>query len=73
MPEFTTALALVQAGLGVAVIPESAGTSRFPGMRQHPLRDKDAGWSVGAAWRKGDTNPALAKFLALLKAELKRP
>lgn len=71
VPEFTTALALVQAGLGVAIIPESAGTSRFPGMRQHPLRDKDAGWSVGAAWRKGDTNPALAKFLALLKAELK--
>jgi len=72
VPEFTTALALVQAGLGVAIIPESVGTSRFPGMRLHPSREKDAGWSVGAAWRKGDTNPALAKFLELLKAEMKK-
>jgi len=71
VPEFTTALALVQAGLGMAIIPESVGTSRFPGMRVHAMRDKDAGWSVGAAWRKGDTNPALVKFLGLLKAEVK--
>lgn len=71
VPEFTTSLALVQAGLGVTVIPQSAGTSRFPGLRQHPLRDKDAAWTVAAAWRKGDTNPALAKFLTILKAEVK--
>ncbi|WP_367871508.1 LysR substrate-binding domain-containing protein [Luteolibacter sp. Populi] len=71
VPEFTTALALVQAGLGIAIIPESVGTSRFPGMRVHPLKDKDAAWSVGAGWRKGDTNPALAKFLQLLKEEMK--
>ncbi|MCW1887157.1 LysR substrate-binding domain-containing protein [Luteolibacter flavescens] len=72
VPEFTTALALVQAGLGVTVIPQSAGTSRFPGLRQHPLRDRDAAWTVAAAWRKGDSNPALAKFLAILKVEAKR-
>lgn len=71
VPEFTTALALVQAGLGLAIIPESVGTSRFPGVVVHPLRDKEAGWSVGAAWRKGDTNAALARFLELLKAEVK--
>lgn len=73
VPEFTTALALVQAGLGVAIIPESVGTSRFSGLRVHSLKDKDAGLSVGAAWRKGDTNPALVKFLSLLKAEVKNP
>lgn len=72
VPEFTTALALVQAGLGVAVIPESVGISRFPGMRIHPSRDKDAGWSVAAACRKGDSNPALARFLGLLKEEMKQ-
>ncbi|MCW1925610.1 LysR family transcriptional regulator [Luteolibacter arcticus] len=70
VPEFSTALALVEAGLGVTVIPQSGGTSRFPDLRQHPLRDKEAAWSVAAAWRKGDTNPALAKFLAVLKAEV---
>lgn len=72
VPEFTTALALVQAGLGVAVIPESVGISRFPGMRVHSSRDKDAAWSVGAACRKGDSNPALARFLGLLKEEMKQ-
>lgn len=72
VPEFTTTLALVQAGLGVAIVPESVGTSRFPGMRMHPTRNKDAGWAVGAACRKGDSNPALARFLGLLREEIKR-
>lgn len=71
VPEFTTALALVQAGLGMAIIPASVGTSRFTGMQVHPLRDKEAGWSVAAAWRKSDTNPALMKFLKLVKEEVK--
>lgn len=71
VPEFTTALALVQAGLGVALVPESVGTSRFPGMRAHPSRDKDAAWSVGAACRKNDSNPALEKFVGLLRKEMK--
>lgn len=70
--EFTTAFALVQAGLGIAIVPESGGVSRFPGMQLHPIRDKEASWPVGAAWRKGDTNPALLRFLGLLKEELKR-
>ena len=71
VPEFTTALALVQAGLGVAIIPASVGTSRFPGMRIHPSRDKDTGWPVGAACRKEDSNPALVRFLRLLKEEIR--
>lgn len=70
VPELTTAMALVRAGLGVAVVPESLDPRRFTGVRFHPLKDRDAGWSVGAAWRKGDTNPALAKFLALLREEV---
>lgn len=70
--EFSTAFSLVQAGLGVAIIPESGAVGRFPGMQVVPIRDKEAAWPVGAAWRKGDTNPALLRFLALLKAELKQ-
>lgn len=68
--EFSTAFSLVQAGMGIAIIPESGGLGKFPGMQVHPIRDKAAGWQVGAAWRKGDTNPVLLRFLALLKAEL---
>lgn len=68
VPEFMTALALARAGLGVAVIPESLWTSRIAGLRLHSLPDKEAAWSVAAAWRKGDANPALAKFLELLRS-----
>jgi DNA-binding transcriptional LysR family regulator len=70
VPEFTTALALVRAGLGVALMPESFWTSRFAGIRLHPIREKAAEWQVCAAWRKDDTNPVLHKFLDLLRKEL---
>jgi DNA-binding transcriptional LysR family regulator len=71
VPEVTTALALVQAGLGLTMIPQSFGTTHFSGVRFHMLKDAEARWKVGAAWRKGDTNPLLHKFLALLKSEIK--
>ncbi len=72
VPEVTTALALVRAGLGLAMIPQSFGASRFAGVRFHILKDSEAEWSVGAAWREGDPNPVLYRFLALLKQEAKK-
>jgi hypothetical protein len=48
------------------LIPQSFGT-RFAGVRCHLLKDRDARWSVGAAWRKGDVNPILHRFLTLLR------
>jgi DNA-binding transcriptional LysR family regulator len=71
VPEVTTVLALVRAGLGMAMIPQSFGASRFAGVRFHLLKDREARWSVGAAWRRGDPNPLLHRFLALLKREAK--
>jgi DNA-binding transcriptional LysR family regulator len=70
VPEVTTVLALVKAGLGVSVIPESFGINRFQGIRVHHLTDKAAAWTVAAAWRKDDPNPLIQRFLALLKTEL---
>ena len=72
VPELPTAMALVRAGLGVAVIPESFWNSRLEGVRLHRLKEKDAGWKVGAVWHAGDTNPALARFLGLLRQDVKR-
>jgi DNA-binding transcriptional LysR family regulator len=63
-------LALVKAGLGVSVIPESFGINRFQGIRAHHLTDKAAVWTAAAAWRKDDPNPLIQRFLALLKTEL---
>jgi len=70
VPELTTALALVRAGLGVAVVPESLKVGNFGGIRMHPLKEKDAGWSVSAAWRRRDSNPALLRFLQMLREEV---
>jgi DNA-binding transcriptional LysR family regulator len=71
VPELTTAIALVRAGLGVAMIPESFWSRRFEGVRLHQLKDKEAGWLVSAAWHANDTNPALKRFLTMLKDDLK--
>jgi DNA-binding transcriptional LysR family regulator len=71
VPEITTALALVRAGLGASMVPASFCTNRFSGVRFHPIAGPMAAWSVAAAWRKGDPNPLIARFIALLQAEMK--
>ena len=71
VPEFMTAIALVRAGLGIAIIPESFWSARLEGLRLHRLKDKEAAWSVSAAWNAGDTNPAVLRFLSLLREDLK--
>ena len=60
-------MALVRAGLGVAVFSQSIYHMRVAGVRFHKLEDDEASWSVGAAWRKGDPNPILHRFLALIE------
>jgi DNA-binding transcriptional LysR family regulator len=70
VPEVTTVLALVRAGLGVSMIPESFGNNRFEGIRTHRLKEKSAAWKVGAAWRKRDPNPLVSRFLDLVKTDL---
>ena len=64
--EITTALALVGAGLGLSIIPESSWSRRFGGLRIHALPEPAASWTVGAVWRRRDGNPALRRFLDLL-------
>ena len=69
VPEVTTALALVRAGLGLAIIPQSFSTTRFAGVRFHPLPGREARYAVSAAWRKDDENPLIGRFLQLISAE----
>jgi DNA-binding transcriptional LysR family regulator len=68
--EVTTSLALVRAGLGVTLIPQSFGTAHISGLRLHELDDPAASWAVSAAWRKNDSNPLLKRFLELLGQEI---
>jgi len=71
VPEITTILALVRAGLGISMIPESFCNNRFQGIRFHNIPGPKSAWSVAAAWRKGDPNPLIARFMGLLKTEIK--
>lgn len=68
--EVTTCLALVRAGLGVTLIPQSFGTAHISGVRLHELGDPAALWAVSAAWRRNDRNALLTRFLALLREEV---
>jgi DNA-binding transcriptional LysR family regulator len=58
-------LALVDAGFGVALLPEAAARLRFPRVVFRPvpaIRDWSA--KVSLIWRPDNENPAIARFLA---------
>jgi DNA-binding transcriptional LysR family regulator len=67
--EFATVLALVAAGTGVAIVPESTARTPMAGVRVQRLAGADATWQVGAAWRAKRNEPVLNAFIALVKAE----
>ena len=60
-------LALVRAGLGVALVPESAAMLRPEGVVYRPIRTTPARpVSLLLAWRKDNDNPVLAGISASL-------
>jgi DNA-binding transcriptional LysR family regulator len=62
-----TMLALVQAGVGLALVPESATAMRPDGVVFTELADgQSPSVELAAAWREGTDNPALARVLRLL-------
>lgn len=65
--EFSTALALVRAGMGMTLVPASLKDEPLAGLGLHPVRDREARWSVGACWRRRNTNPTLRSFLKLIE------
>jgi DNA-binding transcriptional LysR family regulator len=70
--EFSTALALVQAGMGLTIVPVSLPIEPASGLRVDPIPGSDARWSVGACWRRRNPSPTLSRFRAVLEQELKR-
>jgi DNA-binding transcriptional LysR family regulator len=57
-------LALVAAGLGLALVPATMRTVRLAGVSYVPLEDADAYLLLAAASRINDQSAALEKFLA---------
>jgi DNA-binding transcriptional LysR family regulator len=68
--EFTTAIALARAGMGVAFVPESIVHAAMDGVRIVRLTQRTATWSVGAVWKRADGNPLLLRFVELLRKEI---
>lgn len=63
-----TLLALVQAGLGAALVPSAAARLRFEGVAFRELRlPEPKPVELYLVWRRDHDNPALEAFLALLR------
>ncbi|HKO47720.1 MAG TPA: LysR substrate-binding domain-containing protein [Polyangiaceae bacterium] len=69
--EFTTALALVRAGMGITIAPVSLRIQPESGLRVAPIAGSAARWSVGACWRRANPSSTLRRFREVLEAEVK--
>ena len=65
-----SALALVLAGRGVAILPACAQIGRPPGVTFRPLRNVDAAMDIAACWRSDWDSPLIEPFLACARASL---
>jgi DNA-binding transcriptional LysR family regulator len=54
--------ALARLGVGIAVVPICACRAGIRGVRVHPISDKEARWTVGAAWGKGEKGVLVKSF-----------
>ena len=66
--ELYTTVSLVEAGMGVTIIPASVRKMGWRGIRYFPLRSKGAVTRIDAAWRAGHTNPIVDAFLEIVRA-----
>ena len=61
-------LALVRAGIGAALVPQSATALKFDGVLYRPVETEPAKpVELLFAWRRDNDNPALAGLLARLR------
>lgn len=68
--QFVTLLALVAAGLGVAIVPESVRTLRHEGVHYVQLRDPGAWSEITAAVRTSEQQPVALDLHKLLRTSI---
>lgn len=61
-------LALVAAGAGWTLLPESLADRQLPRVRVVPIISEGARFQVVAVWKRHTDNPALARFVALARS-----
>jgi DNA-binding transcriptional LysR family regulator len=67
--ELTTIVGLVDAGVGIAIVPADTGSIRLDGVAYVGLRDKNAFTTLYLAYRERDRNPHLRGLLSKLKGQ----
>jgi DNA-binding transcriptional LysR family regulator len=70
--QMQTIISLVSAGLGVALIPASMRNLGRTGVVYRNLRETSPQTEVLVAWRKGETAPALVRFLESVETVVTR-
>ncbi len=64
--QMQTIVSLVSAGMGIALVPQSVSNLRRPGVEYRPLTQTTPMVETGLAWRRDNTSPVLAAFLATM-------
>jgi DNA-binding transcriptional LysR family regulator len=63
-------VSLVSAGMGIALVPQSVGNLRRPGVEYRPRAQATPLVETGLAWRRDNTSPVLKGFLNLMRKRL---
>src|SRR5207237_2177183 len=72
--ELFTVLSLVGAGLGVSLVPRSAGLMQLPGIRFRELTLPEAEWNIGVAWhRDAGADPLVQRFVEMVRTARPAP
>ena len=68
--QMQTIVSLVSAGMGIALVPQSVGNLRRPGVEYRPLVQATPLVETGLAWRRDNASPVLKGFLDLMRSAL---
>ncbi|HEY7684213.1 MAG TPA: LysR family transcriptional regulator [Gemmatimonadales bacterium] len=66
--ELYTSVSLVEAGLGVSILPASVEKLGWQGVRYRPIPSASAQTSIAAAWRKGRARPVIHAFMGVVQS-----
>jgi len=62
-----TTISMVASGMGVALVPMTVAGLAFGGAVYRPLRPPGCSVPMAFAWRRDQTSPALAHFMAVVR------
>jgi DNA-binding transcriptional LysR family regulator len=68
----TTAISMVASGIGVTLLPITAARLAFGGAVYRQLRPQGSSVPVAFAWRRDQTSPVLAHFMAVVRNSASR-